>query len=214
MQFEEELARALPPEIPHRERLIEKSARHLELIAAANEYMNLTRITDPQEAAIKHVYDSVAPWRHFEHARRVLDVGTGAGFPGIPLSVVLPDTAFTLAESIQKKARFVDAAVESLDLANVAVRAERAEEVVAVQRPDIITARAVAPIGRLLETFRKFLKPGTRLLLYKGPEVEDDLREAEQHRVDGTVVCRYELPNGFGARSLIEVRWRKNHAGR
>jgi 16S rRNA (guanine527-N7)-methyltransferase len=207
VQFEEELARALPPEIPHRERLIAKSARHLELIATANEFMNLTRITDPQEAAIKHVYDSVAPWRHFERARRVLDVGTGAGFPGIPLSVVLPGTSFMLAESIQKKARFVDAAVESLDLANVEVRAERAEEVAAVQKPDIITARAVAPIGRLLDTFKKFLRTGTRLLLYKGPEVEEDLVEAQKHRVSGTVVCRYELPNGFGVRSLIEVRW-------
>ena len=86
MHFEDELVRVLPSDIPHRERLIEKSAQHLRLIAAANEYMNLTRISSPTEAAIKHVFDSVAPWQHFKDARLVLDAGTGAGFPGIPLA--------------------------------------------------------------------------------------------------------------------------------
>ncbi len=82
MQFEEELARVLPQDLPNRERLLSLGQKHLEMISAANEYMNLTRIVSPQEAAIKHIYDCVAPWRHFQSANRVLDVGTGAGFPG------------------------------------------------------------------------------------------------------------------------------------
>ncbi|MBV8551967.1 MAG: 16S rRNA (guanine(527)-N(7))-methyltransferase RsmG [Acidobacteriaceae bacterium] len=206
MQFEEELARVLPGDVPHRQRLIDKAAQHLRLISAANEYMNLTRIMTPQEAAIKHIYDSVAPWRHFAGARRVLDAGTGAGFPGVPLAVVLPDVRFTLAESIQKKARFVDSVVESLDLGNVHVAPERAEANLLAQAPEIITARAVAPIHRLLDLFGRALKQGSRLLLYKGPEVEAELQEAQDSKVEAEILCRYELPDGLGTRTLVSIR--------
>jgi 16S rRNA (guanine527-N7)-methyltransferase len=214
VQFEEELSRTLPSDIPNRERLIHKAALHLHLILAANEHMNLTRITDPREAAIKHVYDSVLPWQHFQNARRILDAGTGAGFPGIPLSIVLPEIRFCLVESTQKKARFVDTAVESLDLPNVHVFPERAEEVALTQRPDIITARAVAPIGRIIELFRKSLKNGARLLLYKGPDVENELTEAGQHRMDANVLCRYELPYELGVRTIIQLQGPKNGRNR
>jgi 16S rRNA (guanine527-N7)-methyltransferase len=214
VQFEEELSRTLPFDIPNRERLIQKAALHLHLILAANEHMNLTRITDPREAAIKHVYDSVLPWQHFQDARRILDAGTGAGFPGIPLSIVLPEIRFCLVESTQKKARFVDTAVESLDLPNVHVFPERAEEVALAQRPDIITARAVAPIGRIIELFRKSLKMGARLLLYKGPDVENELAEAGEHRMDADVLCRYELPYELGMRTIIQLQEPKNGRSR
>ncbi len=206
MQFEVELARVLPPEIPHRERLIAVTSRHLELIAAANDHMNLTRIISPQQAAIKHVYDSVAPWRHFLHAHRILDAGTGAGFPGIPLSIVFPDVRFTLAESTQKKARFVDSVVDTLELANVHVTTERAEEIGARQRVDVITARALAPIARIVDLFRNPLRQGVRLILYKGPDIEPELAEARKCRVDAELLCRYDLPDGLGARTLVEIR--------
>ena len=205
MHFEEELARVLPGDLPNRDRLIEKAAQHLRLITSANEYMNLTRITSPQEAAIKHVYDSVAPWQHFQKATRILDAGTGAGFPGVPLAVVFPDIRLTLSESIQKKARFVDSAVESLELQNVQVTYERAEEVATNQRFDVITARAVAPIARILELFKKPLKQGARLILYKGPDVEAEVAEAEACRASATILSRYELPDGLGSRTLIEI---------
>lgn len=205
VQFEEELRRVLPADIPQRERLIEKSARHLHLIHAVNEHMNLTRIVSAREAAIKHVYDSVAPWRHFQGAKRVLDAGTGAGFPGVPLSLVLPEVRFTLAESIQKKARFVDSAVESLELLNVHVLAQRAEERAMQRKPDVITARAIAPMARILEMFHKPLKQGMRLLLYKGRNVEAEIAEAHKHRVCAQILCHYELPEGCGSRTLIEV---------
>lgn len=206
MDFDEELARILPADVPHRDRLIEKAARHLNLIASANEHMNLTRITTPHEGAIKHVYDSVAPWRHFRGSKRILDAGTGAGFPGIPLSVILPHAGFTLSESTRKKAYFVDSVVESLDLDNVRVTSERAEEVAAIECVDVITARAVAPIGRVLDLFRKALKRGARLILYKGPDVEKELAQAERHRLSAEVLCRYNLPDGLGARSVIEIK--------
>jgi len=206
VRFEDELQRVLPADIPNRDRLIEKAAAHLRLVAAANEYMNLTRITDPQEAAIKHVYDSVAPWRHFKNARRILDAGTGAGFPGIPLSLVLPKIRFTLSESIQKKARFVESVVDSLELPNVDVAARRAEESAAISRPDIIVARALAPAGRVLDLFSKPLKTGARVILYKGPYVADELAEAQRKGTTAEVICHYDLPDNLGARTLIELR--------
>ncbi len=206
MEFAAELARVLPEDIPHRALLIEKSAAHLSLILCANEHFNLTRIISAPEAAIKHVFDSVAPWRFFAGARRVLDAGTGAGFPGVPLSLVLPDVRFTLAESTQKKARFVDSAVESLHLPNVEVLADRAEQIALAQRPDIITARAVAPIHRLLDLFAKPLKQGATLILYKGPEVEAELADARRHRIKVEELWRYELPDSMGARVVLAVQ--------
>lgn len=205
MNFADELDLVLPADLPHRERVLEKASHHLQLLLAANEYMNLTRITDAREAAVKHVFDSVAPWRLFQHAHRVLDAGTGAGFPGVPLSVVLPQIRFSLAESIHKKARFVDSAVETLELPNVNVYPERAEIIADQQNIDLITARAVAPINRLVAVFGKALKGGATLLLYKGPDVADEIAEAG-NRVEAEVVSRYELPHGFGVRTLVQVR--------
>ena len=209
MELQDELARVLPPEIPHRDRLIQVSSSHIAQIMAANEYMNLTRISDAREAAIKHIFDSVAPWEMFRNARRVLDAGTGAGFPGVPLSVVLPEARFTLAESTRKKAHFVESVVDTLELPNVKVAAERAEDLLSSCRPDVITARAVAPLHRLVELFGKALKNGTRLLLYKGPDVQTEIDELRGLRVVAEVVKRYELPDELGSRTLVRVAGQK-----
>ena len=206
MQFEQELAGVLPVDLPHRECLIQKGARHLELLIAANEYVNLTRIVSPKDAAIKHIFDSAAPWRHFASAKRVLDAGTGAGFPGVPLAIVLPEVRFTLSESIGKKARFVESVVEALELPNVHVSPERAESISEARRHEIITARALAPTERILDLFKKALKSGTRLMLFKGPDIESELSEARKHRMHAEVLCRYELPDALGTRSLISIQ--------
>src|SRR5689334_7274762 len=93
--YADELNRVLPADLPHRETVICAASKHLALIVEANRHLNLTRITMPREAAIKHVLDSVMPCQLFPGARHVLDAGTGAGFPGIPLALVLPETRFT-----------------------------------------------------------------------------------------------------------------------
>ena len=207
MQFEKELNAALPGDLPNREIVVQKSAAHLELIVEANRHFNLTRILNPREAAIKHVLDSVLPWRLFADARQILDAGTGAGFPGIPLALVLPGTRFTLAESIQKKARFVDAALEALDLPNATIAPARAEEL--TKGVDIITARALAPVSRALDLFGPALKRGVKLLLYKGPdasrEIEESASAARKLRVEMKVVMTYDLPEGMGSRTIIQI---------
>src|ERR1041385_9153622 len=92
MEFADELNLVLPADLPGRETVVCGAAKHLALIVEANRHFNLTRLVTPREAAIKHVLDSVMPWRLFLGARHVLDAGTGAGFPGIPLALVLPET--------------------------------------------------------------------------------------------------------------------------
>jgi 16S rRNA (guanine527-N7)-methyltransferase len=206
MQFEDELNRVLPPDLPHRENVVDGASKHLALIVEANKVLNLTRIVTPREAAIKHVLDSVMPWRLFLGARQVLDAGTGAGFPGIPLALVLPETQFTLAESIQKKARFVESALAELKLPNVEITPARAEELNGI---DVITARALAPIPRVLSLFRPALKAGARILLYKGPDAEQDiadaLTEARKLRARMEVVMRYDLPDSMGTRTIVQL---------
>jgi 16S rRNA (guanine527-N7)-methyltransferase len=208
--FDDELNRVLPADLPHRELVIRKSAEHLDLIVEANQHLNLTRITTPRDAAIKHVLDSVLPWRLFAGARHVLDAGTGPGFPGIPLALALPEIRFTLAESIQKKARFVDAALVKLALPNVEVSPRRAEEVWREGRADVITARAFAPVSRALELFGPALKAGTKILLYKGPDGEREIAESAKEfaklRVHAEVVMRYDLPDSLGARTIIQIQ--------
>lgn len=208
MEFRDELAAVLPPDLPHRESVVEKCARHLELIGEANQYLNLTRIVSPREAAVKHVLDSLIPWRLFRGARVVIDAGTGPGFPGIPLAAALPETRFILAESIQKKARFVESALGALDLPNVSVDARRVEDLGVPA--DIVTARAFAPLAKALGLLAPLLKRGTVALLYKGPDIESEIAEAEREskklRARIAVPMRYELPDAMGSRTICEVR--------
>jgi 16S rRNA (guanine527-N7)-methyltransferase len=209
--FAGELAALLPQDLPHRDDVIARASRHLDLIVEANQQFNLTRITGVRDAAIKHVLDSVLPWRHFAGAYRVLDAGSGAGFPGIPLALVLPEVKFVLAESVGKKARFIEAAVKDLGLANVTVEPRRAEEcLIGLARPGVIvTARAVAPLTRAVPLFAPAMKRGVRALLYKGPDSEAEITEAAQElrraRAEAKVLDRYELPDSLGTRTMVEL---------
>ena len=210
MSFADELRQLLPADLPFREECVAGAARHLDLIVEANRHFNLTRIVNPREAAIKHVVDSVLPWRLFRDASHVADAGSGAGFPGVPLALVLPGTRFTLLESTQKKARFLESVVRELKPGNVEVRAERAEEWLNTHRVAIVTARAVAPLSRAAALFAPALRGGARILCYKGPDATTEISEAApetaKRQLRLRVIDRYELPDALGTRTIVEMR--------
>jgi 16S rRNA (guanine527-N7)-methyltransferase len=208
--FTEALLETLPEDLPRRAEFAAGAARHLDLIVETNRQFNLTRIVDPREAAVKHVVDSVLPWRLFAGAGHVADAGSGAGLPGIPLALVLPETRFTLIESTQKKARFLESAMKELGLARVTVAAVRAEEWLEDHKVDTVTARAMAPLSRAAGYFAAAVRNGARVLLYKGPDVETEMAEAamemRRRKLAARVVERYELPGAMGSRTVVELR--------
>jgi 16S rRNA (guanine527-N7)-methyltransferase len=207
VSFLEELALFLPEDLPHRDACIAKCGRHLELIEETNKQFNLTRILDAREAAIKHSVDSLLPWKLFANsgAARIVDAGSGPGFPGIPLAVALPEIRFVLLESTQKKARFIESAVQALGLQNVDVVAERAEDWFKQNRAPLFTARAVAPLDRALALFGPALRAGTRGLWYKGPDAEAEIAVAANPKFRMRVMERYELPESRGVRTMVEI---------
>lgn len=205
----DELEAILPSDLPHRAHVIAGAAGHLRMIAEINEVMNLTRITSPRDAAVKHILDAVMPWKLFEGAKSVLDAGTGPGFPGLPLALTLPATRFTLAESTGKKARFVESVVTELKLENVRVLPERVEDIGKRETFELVTARAFAPMPKALKMLAPLLKKGARALLYKGPDVETEIseaaREAKALGVQFEIVMRYELPDALGIRNIVSI---------
>jgi 16S rRNA (guanine527-N7)-methyltransferase len=156
--------------------------RYLALLLETNRQFNLTAVRDPDEAWLRHVLDSLSVLPHLGEARRVADVGSGGGLPGLPLAIVCPSLRFTLIEATGKKARFLEQAVEMLGLDNVEVFADRAEA--AGQRPryrqrhDVAVARAVGPMRIMLEYTLPLVRTEGRVLAMKGPRVEQELDEA------------------------------------
>lgn len=153
-----------------------------EMLVDWNARMNLTAITDPGEVALKHFADSVLPEGLLPKNARVIDVGTGAGFPGIPLAIVRPDLSFTLMDALQKRVGFLEAACRELGL-NIPCVHARAEE--AGKNPayrgrfDAALSRAVAPASVLTELTVPFLREGGVSLMYKGPQAEEELLSAK-----------------------------------
>ena len=135
MGFSEELGSLLPNDVPHREEVLSKCARHLDLIVEANRQFNLTRITDPREAAIKHVVDSVdALATVCEVQRGFWTPGPARVFRGFLSRSCCRTSTFTLCESVGKKARFVESVVEDLDPDECDRPGERAEEMLKTKR--------------------------------------------------------------------------------
>lgn len=153
--------------------------RYLDLLFEANRIMNLTRIVDREQAAVGHVADALTllPMIPAE-TRRLADIGSGGGVPGLVLAIALPETAVTLVESTQKKAAFLSAAAEKLGLSNVRVLPLRAEDVAYSpdrESFDIVTARAVGELVFLVEWALPLVHKGGRLLAMKGQKAAEEL---------------------------------------
>jgi 16S rRNA (guanine527-N7)-methyltransferase len=151
-----------------------KLVAHLDLLDEWSERMNLTAIRERSQQVTKHVLDSltVLPWLR---GRRVADVGSGAGFPGIPLAIVAPQVHFALIESTGKKCRFLEHVRDTLALANVEVIQSRAEAHKPTVRYDTVLARAVGPIADLVRNAGPLVAGGGRLLAMKGRYPADEL---------------------------------------
>jgi 16S rRNA (guanine527-N7)-methyltransferase len=147
----------------------------LDELADWNTRMNLTAIRDPAEAVDKHLLDSLAV-RAFLKGLAVADVGSGAGFPGLPLAIADPDRRFTLVESTGKKARFLRHIVARLDLPNVEVVPLRAESYKPPRPFDSVIARALGPLAEFVRVAGHLAGRGGRLLAMKGKVPEDEIQ--------------------------------------
>lgn len=145
-----------------------------------NSRFNLTGIRDPVDAVVKHLLDSLSIQRYL-WGRTIVDVGTGAGFPGLPLAVADPDRQFTLIEATAKKARFLEHAIARLGLANVSVVNMRAEKYRPAVRFDCVVARALGNLSEIVRVAGHLCAPRGKVLAMKGksPQAEiDDLPRA------------------------------------
>ncbi len=165
--------------------LNEKYHRYMEGVLRFNEEVNLTAITDREEFIIKHFYDSlmVADYTEYAHAKKIIDVGTGAGFPGIPLAIFSPEKEFTLMDSLNKRIKIISELAAEIGVKNVETVHARAEELGHNkgyrERYDLCVSRAVANLATLSEYCLPFIKVGGYFMAYKGPEPEAEIAEAK-----------------------------------
>lgn len=190
----------------------EKFEKFRALLLEYNEKFNLTSITDGREMLKKHFYDSLAGEILFEKGANVIEIGSGGGFPSIPLKIVREDLSFTLVESTGKKCEFLRAAVKELGLENVTVLNARAEDLgkdpSRREKYDICCARAVARLNTLCEYCLPLVKTNGKMIAYKGRAEEETAEAAKAIRVLGggkTEIISYELPEEAGERTLVSI---------
>ena len=190
--------------------------RYADLLIERNTTMNLTAITAPADIAAKHFLDSftAVAVRTWNGRERIIDVGSGAGFPGLALRLALPGTRVTLVESMGKKARFLEEVTGALAIDGVEVRNERAEALAHARREryDVGTARAVGTLGAIVEYLLPFLRVGGDAIAWKG-RVDAELAGARKAcaAIGGEIVKITPTSElGLGAilpgRSLVLIR--------
>ncbi len=181
---------------------IDRLQRFLQLLAKWNRVYNLTAITDPQRMVTHHIYDSlsVLPW--LPRQGRLLDVGTGAGLPGIPLAIMLPDTQWVLLDSNGKKTRFVQQAIAELGLKGVEVVRARVQDYHAEAFFDVVLSRAYAPLQDFIASVDHLWLPGTRLMTLKAEPEADALRALREQGLHDDI-HRLRVPGIDMPRSLV-----------
>ena len=157
---------------------------YMDMILEKNQYINLTAVRDRDEALQKHIADSLSCdfMEEYEAAENVIDIGTGAGFPGVPLAIVSPDKKFTLVDSLNKRLRIIDELTGELGIKNITTVHGRAEDVGKSkehrEQHDICVSRAVASLDVLCEWCLPLVKKGGYFVAYKGENVSRETEDA------------------------------------
>ncbi len=198
---------------------LEQFQKFYELVIAWNEKINLTAITDEKDFAIKHVIDSLSLWdaNKFAAVKNLIDVGTGAGFPAIPIKIFQPEIEIVLLDSLNKRINFLREVVSELKLSGVEFLHGRAEDFAHQnnfrERFDLVTARAVARLNVLAEYCLPFVKIGGCFVALKGKNFREEISEAEaavKILGGGEIICAEKiLPEIPDARAVIYIDKKK-----
>jgi len=165
---------------------LEQFMMYMDMLLTWRERFNLTAISDPREVVLKHFTDSLSVVPHIGgDTANAVDVGTGAGFPGIPLKLALPGLRVTLLDAVNKRVGFLNAVIEALELEDIRAVHTRAEDAARVggdhrEFYDLAVSRAVASLPALSEYALPFVRPGGSFVAMKGPSVQDELDSAGQ----------------------------------
>lgn len=201
------------------EKQMEQFLQYYEMLIEKNKVMNLTAITEFDEVVEKHFLDSVSLTQQLDlhQPLKVLDLGTGAGFPGIPLKIVFPELEITLMDSLNKRVLFLQDVISSLQLQNIEAVHGRAEEAARNKKYresfDLCVSRAVANISTLSEYCLPFVKIGGSFISYKSSTIEDELKDGKKGIaiLGGKVkdVYKFTLPDSKLQRSFVIIEKEK-----
>ena len=201
---------------------LEKFYKYMNLLIEWNEKMNLTAITEPNDIILKHFIDSITINKYIENSVKVVDVGTGAGFPGIPLSIIRTDLQITLVDSLNKRLMFLQEIKKELELKNIDIVHARAEELGQNKNYretfDIATSRAVANLSTLSEYLVPLVKIKGKCVCMKASDAEEEIKQAENtvNILGGKIVKveKFNLPNSDIGRTIIIINKEKSTNGK
>ena len=186
--------------------------KYYEELISYNEKVNLTAITDKEEVYIKHFYDSLLGAEFISENATVLDIGTGAGFPGLPLKILRNDIKLTLVDSLNKRIEFLKSLSPILNVEYDCIHSRAEDFAHSTHREtfDIVTARAVASLNTVCEYTLPLVKVGGLFLAYKGSNANEEITSATKaiSLLGGKIEFekRFELPNNMGSRTIIGIR--------
>lgn len=165
------------------EKQVSKFYDYMNLLLEWNEKINLTAITKPDEIVLKHFVDCLTIQKYIEDNKKIVDIGTGAGFPGVPLAIMNDRCSFTLVDSLNKRINFLNEIKDKLNLKNVSAIHSRAEEFdqnkMYREKFDIAVSRAVANLCVLSEYLLPAVKVGGKVICMKGSQIEEELNDAK-----------------------------------